>query len=123
VPLGGTLHLRHTIQCPPDLEIATSLSVRTRLTAPNGQWIEAGVSLLSQGDLNDIACQLHPVLYTLEQAIPIPERLPPGDYTLTLLVRNTLDKRLTGQQDGHSAKLFPTPIPIRIVPAQAPAKE
>ena len=123
VAIGGTLHLRHYVQCPRNLEVATSLSVRTRLIAPDGQWIEEGVSLIAQGDLNDIACQIHPSIYTLEEAIQIPDRLPPGDYKLTLLLRNTHDKRITGTQNRKSSKLFPSPITIRILPSQSSAQK
>ena len=121
VSIGNTLHLLTYVQCPRDLAVATSSSVRARLVAPDGQWIEDGASLIAQGDLNDIACQIHPAIYKLETLIPIPERLPPGDYKLTLLLRDTHDKRLAGRQDGKSAKVFPTPVTIRILPAQAPA--
>ena len=121
VAIGHTLHLLSYVQCPRDLEVAASSSVRARLVAPDGQWIEEGASLIAQSDINDIACQIHPSIYRLQTLLPIPERLPPGDYKLTLLLRDTRDKRLTGTQDGKSAKLFPTPVTLRIVPAQAPA--
>ena len=94
------------------------MSVRTRLRAPNGQWIEEGISLADTGDLQDLRCQLQPGIYDLEQVLAIPERLPPGDYDLSVLLRNHREKRLTGVQNGERAKLFPVPIPIRI---QAPA--
>ena len=64
---------------------------------------------------------LYDVLNTiLPSALPAddPERLPPGDYELSVLLRNHREKRLAGVQNGRRAKLFPIPIPIRI---QAPA--
>ena len=119
--LGGVLRLRHYVQCPRDLQMATSLSIHGRLQAPDGQWIEERISLATDGDLNDVACQIHPAIYVLEQTLAIPENLPPGNYELSLLLRDARDKRLVGRQDGKSGKRFPVPIPIRIVAAQAPA--
>lgn len=115
---GGTIRLRYYVRCPRDLQIAANTSVRTRLRAPGGQWIEEGISLADTGDLQDLRCQLHPGIYDLEQTLAIPDRLPPGDYELTVLLRDHREKRLAGVQNGHRAKLFPVPIPIRI---QAPA--
>ena len=118
---GGAIRLRHYVQCPRDLRVATGMSVRTRLVAPDGQWIEDGISLINGYDLNDIATQIHPAIYAMEQVLPIPERLPPGDYKLILLLRDSKDRRMAGRKDGASGKLFPIPLPIRIVAAQAPA--
>ena len=115
---GGTIRLRYYVRAPRDLRIAANVSVRTRLRAPDGQWIEEGISLADTGDLQDLRCQLQPGIYDLEQALAIPERLPPGDYELSVLLRNHREKRLAGVQNGRRAKLFPVPIPIRI---QAPA--
>lgn len=115
---GGTIRLRYYVRCPRDLQVAANSIVRTRLRAPDGQWIEEGISLADTGDLQDLRCQLHPGIYDMEQTLAIPERLPPGDYELTVLLRNPEEKRQTGIQNGHRAKLFPVPIPIRI---QAPA--
>ena len=115
---GGTIRLRYYVRAPRALRIAANVSVRTRLRAPNGQWIEEGISLADTGDLQDLCCQLQPGIYDLEQVLAIPERLPPGDYELSVLLRNHREKRLAGIQNGHRAKLFPVPIPIRI---QAPA--
>jgi len=115
---GGTIRLRYYVHAPRDLQIAANTTVRTRLRAPDGQWIEEGISLADTGDLQDLRCQLQPGIFDLEQVLAIPERLPPGDYELTVLLRNHREKRLTGVQNGERAKLFPVPIPIRI---QAPA--
>ena len=115
---GGTIRLRHYVRCPRDLQIAANVSVRTRLRAPDGQWIEEGIALADTGDLQDVQCQLHPGIYDLEQSIQIPERLAPGNYTLFLLLRDNHSKRMAGKQNGKRGKLFPVPIPIRI---QAPA--
>ena len=133
-PPGGVLRLRHYVQCPRDAAAAIGLSVHARLVAPDGQWIEEGlalasigdtndilqVSLAASGDLNDIRCQAHPAIYAMEQTISVPARLVPGDYQLLLVLRDAKNRRLAGRQDGKSGKLFPVPIPIRIVP-QAPA--
>ena len=118
---GGGVRLRYYVQCPRDLQMATSLSVHSRLQAPDGSWVEAGASLASHGDLNDVACQIHPAIYAMEQVIPIPDRLRPGDYQLMVVLRDARNERLSGRQDGKSGKRFPVPIPVRIVAAQAPA--
>ena len=123
------------MQCPRDVAAAIGLSVRARLVAPDGQWTEEGValaaigstndilqaSLAATGDLNDIRCQAHPAIYALEQTISLPERLPPGDYQLFLVLRDAKNRRIAGRQAGESGKLFPVPIPIRIGAPQAPA--
>ena len=115
---GGTIRLRYYVRSPRDLQVAANSIVRTRLRAPDGQWIEEGISLTDTGDLQDVRCQLHPGIYDLDQAITIPERLPPGDYEMSVLLRDHHAKRRTGVQNDRRAKLFPVPIPIRI---QAPA--
>ena len=115
---GGTIRLRYFVRCPRDLQVAANSIVRTRLRAPDGQWIEEGISLADTGDLQDVRCQLQPGIYDLDLDISIPERLPPGDYETFVLLRNPKEKRLAGVQNGDRAKLFPVPIPIRI---QAPA--
>ena len=117
---GGTLRLRHYVQCPRDMRTAVNMSVCARLIALDGSWIEDGISLATDGDLNDVRCQIHPAIYALDQTIAIPERLVPGDYTLALLLRNEKDKRMAGRQEGRKGKLFPVSIPVRIAP-QAPA--
>lgn len=115
---GESIRLRHFVRCPRDLRIAANISVCARLRAPDGQWIEEGITLADTGDLQDVQCQLHPGIYDLEQSILIPERLAPGNYTLFLLLRDNHSQRITGKQNGKRGKLFPVPIPIRI---QAPA--
>lgn len=115
---GGSIRLRYYVQCPRSMQIAADMSLHSRLRAPDGQWIEDEISLAADGDLNDVSCQIHPAIYALEQTIPIPDRLVPGDYELLLVLRNQKDKRLRGEQNGKSGKLFPIPIPIQI---QAPA--
>ncbi len=117
---GGTLRLRHYVQCPRDMRIAASMAVHARLVAPDGQWIEEGVSVETSTDLHDVRCQIHPAIYALDQTLALPERLPPGDYSLFLILRNDKNQRLGGRQNGHSAKQFAHPLPIRIAP-QAPA--
>ena len=115
---GKTIRLRYYVRCPRNLRIAANSIVRTRLRAPNGQWIEEGISLADTGDLQDLQCQLQPGIYDMEQTISIPERLPPGNYEMSVLLRNPKEKRQVGVQNGRRAKQFPVPIPIRI---QAPA--
>ena len=115
---GGTIRLRYYVRCPRDLQVAANSVVRTRLRAPDGQWIEEGITLADTGDLQDLRCQLHPGLYDLDQTISIPERLPPGDYEMSVLLRDHREKRMVGMQNGKRGKLFPVPLPIRI---QAPA--
>lgn len=116
---GGRLRLRHYVQCPRNTELAVNLSIFSRLNAPDGSWMEEGVSLAAAGnDLNDIRCQLHPAIYVLDQVVPIPERLVPGDYQLRVLVRDEKENRLAGRQEGRRGKLFEVPVTIRI---QAPA--
>lgn len=117
---GDIIRLRHYVRCPRDMQTATDMSVHSRLCAPDGTWIEGSTSLASDGDLIDVRCQIHPAIYALEQSLPIPERLPPGDYELKLLLRDGNDRRMRGTQNGKSGKLFSVPIPIRILP-QAPA--
>ena len=117
---GGAIRLRYYVQCPRDMQIAVNMSVHSRLRAPDGTWIEEGFSLDTEGDLNDIRCQIHPAIYALEENLSIPERLVPGDYELLVVLRDGKARRLRGTQNGKSGKLFPVPIPIRIVP-QAPA--
>jgi hypothetical protein len=118
---GGTIRLRHYVQCPRDMQLAVNLSVCSRLRAPDGTWIEEGISLADGGDLNDVRCQIHPAIYALDQTLSIPERLAPGNYELILLLRDEKDRRIRGKQNGKSGKLFPVPIPIHIVATQAPA--
>ena len=132
---GGAFRLRHYVQCPRDVAAAIGLSVRNRISAPDGRWMEEGstlasigdtndilqVSLAATGDLNDIRCQAHPAIYALEQTISLPERFGPGDYTLQVVLRDAKGRRLAGRQAGESGKLFPVPIPLRIVAPQAPA--
>ena len=115
---GETIRLRYYVRCPRNLRIAANSIVRTRLRAPDGQWIEEGISLADTGDLQDLHCQLQPGIYDMEQTISIPERLPPGNYEMSVLLRDHREKRLAGVQNGRRAKLFPVLIPIRI---QAPA--
>ena len=116
---GGSLRLRHYVQCPRNSALAVNLSVFSRLCAPDGSWMEEGVSLAAAGnDLNDIRCQLHPAIYVLDQVVPIPERLVPGDYQLRVLVRDEKEQRLAGRQEGRRGKVFEVPVTIRI---QAPA--
>lgn len=115
---GGTIRLRHYVQSPRNMRVAANMVVRVRLAGPDGKWIEEGIALDPAADLNDIQCQIHPGTYVLDQTIPIPERLVPGDYEMSLVLRNEKGKRLGGRQNGKSGKLFPVAIPIRI---QAPA--
>ena len=78
------------------------------------------ISLAATGDLNDILCQAQPAVYALDQEIQIPENLPPGDYACSVVVRNRENQRMAGKQAGKRGKLFPIPVPVRILP-QAPA--
>lgn len=113
-PPGGTLHLRYYVQCPRSMKLAVNGSVFSRLCAPDGTWVEEGVSLSTQGKLNDVQCQIHPAIYILDQVMPVPERLVPGNYQLRVLVRNAKRKRILGRQEGHLGKMFDVPIAIRI---------
>ena len=115
---GGAVRLRHYVQSPRDMRVAANVVLRVRLVGPDGKWIEEGIALDAAADLNDVLCQIRPGIYALDQTIPIPERLVPGDYKMSLVLRNGKGKRLGGEQNGKSGKLFPVAIPIRI---QAPA--
>lgn len=116
--IGGAVRLRVYVRCPRNLKVAVNSHVRARLQGPDGRWIEEGLSLADTDDLQDIRCQLHPGIYALDLAVPIPARLGPGEYRLSLLLRDHRDRRVAGRQNGVRGKLFPVPIPVRI---QAPA--
>ena len=115
-PPGGVLYLRHYVRCPRDMQVAVNLHLHVRLRAPDGSWIEENIEMDRAADLNDVRCQIHPAIYALNHAFIVPERLVPGDYTLSLVLRNSKGKRIPGEQDGKNAKMFPVPIPIRILP-------
>ena len=115
-PVGGTLHFRHFIQCPRDLDIDMNTFVHSHLDAPDGRWIEEKMAPASSNDVNDIQCQIHPGIYALDQYIPLPERLGPGDYKFSVILRDREGKRIRGVQNGKSAKMFPVPVPVRIEP-------
>ncbi len=117
---GGAIRLRYFIQSPRDMATAVNMAIHARIIAPDGSWFEEEASFATHGDLNDVRCQIHPAIYAFDHDIPVPGHLAPGDYSLSLLLRNEKNKRMTGRQDGQAAKLFPVPIAIRIVP-QAPA--
>ena len=115
-PVGGTLHFRHFIQCPRDLDIDMNTFVHSHLDAQDGRWIEEKLAPASSNDVNDIQCQIHPGIYALDQYIPLPERLGPGDYKFSVILRDREGKRIRGVQNGKSAKMFPVPVPVRIEP-------
>ncbi len=117
-PVGGALRFRHYVECPRNPEVAVNMSVHSHLRAPDGRWMEESISLASN-DLNDVQCQIHPGIYVLDQTIPIPARFGPGDYELSLVLRNEKGKRQKGQQNGKTGRLFPLDVPVRI---QAPAE-
>lgn len=54
----------------------------------------------------------------MDQAIPMPDRFGPGDYELSLVLRNAHGQRLVARQDGRIGKAFSLPFALRI---QAPA--
>ena len=79
--------------------------------------MEEGLTLESN-DLHDVECQIQPGIYALDQAIPMPDRFGPGDYELSLVLRNAHGQRLVARQDGRIGKAFSLPFALRI---QAPA--
>jgi len=117
VPPGGVFRLRHYVRSPRHLDAAVGTSIRTHLRAPDGRWMEEGVTLESN-DLHDVECQIRPGIYALDQAIPMPDRFGPGDYELSLVLRDPHGQRLVARQDGRIGKAFPLPFALRI---QAPA--
>ena len=119
--IGGTLHLRHYVTSPRDMQVAANMHIHARLRSGNGPWIESGITLSEAGDINDIRCQVHPdSIYALDQSVEIPARLAPGDYTLSIILRNNHARRITGAQNGKRGKVFNVPVTIRLE-RQAPA--
>ena len=113
--IGGTLALRHYLRASRDMQAAVNMHVQARLRGADGTWIETGVTLADQGDLNDVRCQAHPgSIYALEAVMEIPARLAPGDCKLSIVLRNQHGHRLTGRHNGKSVKEIPVPVTIRL---------
>ena len=68
-------------------------------------------------DLNDLQCQIHPGIYTLEQTIQLPEHFAPGDYVLSVLLRTEKGQRIYGMSNKKPGRIFVLPVPIRILAA------
>ena len=79
--------------------------------------MEEGLSLESN-DLHDVECQIRPGIYALDQSIPMPDRFGPGDYELSIVLRDAHGHRLAARQDGRTVRSIPLPVVLRI---QAPA--
>ena len=113
--IGRTLPLRHYVRAPTDLQVAVNTSIQARLRAADGMWVESSVNLADHSDLNDVRCQAQPgSIYALDVAMEIPARLAPGDYRLSIILRNQHGKRLTGRHDGQAVKEVPVPVTIRL---------
>ena len=119
VPPGGVFRLRHYVQSPRDLETAVGTFVCAHLRAPDGRWMEEGLSLESN-DLHDVECQIRPGVYALDQSIPMPDRFGPGDYDLSIVLRDAHGHRLAARQDGRTVRSLPLPVVLRIQAPGAP---
>ncbi|MBP8655207.1 MAG: hypothetical protein KBI43_02035 [Kiritimatiellae bacterium] len=116
-PAGGAFRLRYYLQCPRDLEIITGSVLATRVTAASGKWVEERSIIAAVCDLNDLQCQIHPGIYTLEQTIQLPEHFAPGDYVLSVLLRTEKGQRIYGMSNKKPGRIFVLPVPIRILAA------
>ena len=115
VTIGGTLSLRHYVRSSRDIQAAVNTYIHARLRATDGTWVESSVNLADHSDLNDVRCQAQPgSIYALEVAVEIPARLAPGDYQLSIVLRNQHGQRLTGRHDGKAVKDIPVPVTIRL---------
>ena len=113
--IGRTLPLRHYVRTSCNMQAAVNTYIQARLRAADGTWVESSVNLADHSDLNDVRCQIHPgSIYALDQGVELPARLAPGDYQLSIVLRNQHGQRLTGRHDGKAVKEVPVPVTIRL---------